>query len=98
MFLQERVSFPLKYGKAIFWRSWRLKSQNYPLGVNHVHDTDLSKLVNLCPVKKNFISTSVSLRPWYTNRTVSITTAAAKTGKGHKQLSIAENVMDNLIG
>ena len=53
-----RVSFPFKYRKAIFWQSWRLKSQNYPLAVNHVHDTDLSKLGNLCQVKNiSLIST-----------------------------------------
>ena len=62
IFFSRRLSFPFKYGKTIFWRSWRLKSQNFPLGVNHAHDTDLSKLVHLCPVKKNsLISTAAFL-------------------------------------
>ena len=60
IFFSRRLSFPFKYGKAILWWSWRLKSQNFPIRVNHVHDTDLSKLVSLCPVKKHFlISTPV---------------------------------------
>ena len=46
-----RVSFPLKRGKVIFQQSRRLKSLNFPLGVNHCHHTDFSKLVNVCPVK-----------------------------------------------
>ena len=40
-----RVSFPFKYfkyGKPISWWSWK-KNKNFPFGVNHVHDTDLSK-------------------------------------------------------
>ena len=37
------------------------KSQNFPLGVNHGHDTDFSKLVNLCPIKTfSLISTPES--------------------------------------
>ena len=38
----KRVSFPVKYEKAIFQRSRRLKSQNFRLGVNHGHHTDFS--------------------------------------------------------
>ena len=38
----KRVSFPVKYEKAIFQRSRRLKSQNFRLGVNHGHYTDFS--------------------------------------------------------
>ena len=55
-----RVSFPFKCRKAIFRQSRKLKGQNFPLGVSHIHDNDFSKLVNLCPVKKSsFISTYV---------------------------------------
>ena len=39
-------------GKAIFRQSRGLISLNDPLGVNYGHDTDFSKLVNLCQVKK----------------------------------------------
>ena len=51
MFFQEEVIFLFKCGKAIFQQSRRLKSQNFLLSVNHGHDTDFSKLVNLYPVK-----------------------------------------------
>ena len=52
-----RVSFPLKCRKTIFW-SRGLKIQNFPLGVNHGHHPDFSKLVNLGPVKSfSFVST-----------------------------------------
>ena len=35
----------------IFKRSRVLKNQNFPLNVNHGHDTDFSQLVNLRPSK-----------------------------------------------
>ena len=53
MFFSRRTSFPFKYGKAIFWRSWRPQRQNFLLG-----DTDLSKLVNLCQVIKNSLTST----------------------------------------
>ena len=53
-----RVSFPFKCRKVIFRQSRRLKSPNFPLSMNHGHNTDFSKLINLCLVKKfSLIST-----------------------------------------
>ena len=60
MFFRRRVSFPYKCGKAIFRQSRRLKSQNFPLHMNHGYSTDYSKLVNLCPVKHFSLLISLS--------------------------------------
>ena len=49
MFFKEELAFLLSAGKPFFWDlSRRLKSQIFPLGVNHGHGTDFKKLVNLC--------------------------------------------------
>ena len=44
----------------------KAKKSKFRLDMNHGHDTDFSKLVNLCPVKKNFlISTPVLCRSFW---------------------------------
>ena len=63
-----RVSFPFKCEKVIFRQSRRAKSPNYPLDINHAHNTDFNKLANFCQVKKF----SHIFNHWYFSQSVFI--------------------------
>ena len=77
VFFSRKISFPFKCRKAIFQRFRRLKNQKFPLHMNHGHNTDFSKLVNLCPVKTFSLSltpaTHIMNQCWGLNATISKT-------------------------
>ena len=77
LFFSRKISFPFKCRKAIFQRFRRLKNQKFPLHMNHGHNTDFSKLVNLCPVKTFSLSltpaTHIMNQCWGLNATISKT-------------------------
>ena len=49
-----RITFSFKCGKAIFQQSRSLKSQSFPLGVNHGLNTDFSKFSKFMSSQKHF--------------------------------------------
>ena len=68
MFLTEELASLLSVRKSFSDNLEGPKSPNYPLDINHAHNTDFNKLANFCQVKKF----SHIFNHWYFSQSVFI--------------------------